>query len=377
MLFRSAREDLHPPGYSLIGWLMLSLGDSELWLRLPAFVAGCGAIVAAWAAARAWSLLDGASGSQAEGIGRLAALLVAVAPVSVAWSREARPYSLAVLALFVLLWAVARARRGEKLPLALASLGVLPWHYGGWLVLAAVLAACALDRRSRVPAMMAALVCAPVAWVLWQHAADQFATRGELAHLADHMGLGAVVGLPWLFGWMITGSSSVLALLLGLVVAWRGLRARWRVDPVLLAGFVAVGAAALAGAYPLGPLRHGLVLLPAVVLALAPALAGRASPWIGVLLACTLLRGPGLPVHDVPTLLDALEAHRGDEPVWVDPMLSWPVRRYGLPEGAQLGRWGEPWPDHGWVLTTGEEPADLRAEGVRAVWRAGPRPTGD
>lgn len=364
VLARSAAEDLHPPGYALLGWLALSFGDTEAWLRLPAWIAGVAAIVAAWASVRAW--ID--EPSRAARAGLVAAAWVAVCPPCVAWSREARPYTWAVLALFALLGAAAAARRGRTAPLVVASVGVLPWHYGGWLVLGAVLAACTADPRARRAALWAGLASGPIVLSLIPHLAAQLVARGDLAHLEAHLGPRALVGLPWLLGWLATGSSSAYALLPGLALLPLLGGGAERGGGLARACVATVALAAVAGWYPLGPVRHGLVLLPAVVLAVAPRV--RPAPAIAAcvaLLAATLARGPGVPFHDVPALLATLEARRAGEPVWIDPMLSWPVRRYGIPEGAAFGRWGEPWPDRGWVLTTGEAPAAFGAAGVRAV----------
>lgn len=366
LVARSAAEDLHPVGYALLGRLALSLGEADVWLRLPAWVAGVAAIAAAWAAVRAW-VEDPAA---AERAGLVAAGLVAVCPPCVAWSREARPYSWAVLALLLLLWAAAEARRGRAGPLVAASVGALPWHYGAWLVLAGVLAATGADPRSRRPAAWAAGASLLGASALAPHALAQIAARGDLAHLEAHLGTGAIAGLPWLLGWLVTGSSSPLALAPGLAALPALLVRPDARGRVVLASVAVVALAAVGGLYPLGPVRHGLVLLPAIVLATAPRLRpGPAAALGAAMLACATIRAPGVPVHDVPALLAELDREGTTGPVWVDPVLSWPVLRYGPPDGAVLGRWGEPWPDHGWILTTGDGPGDLRAEGVRALWR--------
>lgn len=99
-LWQAVASDHHPPLYPLFmfAWTT-TFGDSEVALRLPALLAGLGAVTATHALSRHLDSIATA---------RLATLALAVSPVHVWYSREARPYSFNLL--LVLLAALAYHR---------------------------------------------------------------------------------------------------------------------------------------------------------------------------------------------------------------------------------------------------------------------------
>lgn len=85
LLHRVAREDAHPPLYFLVLWPWAKLGDSEAMLRLPSAILGLAALPLVWRLGRA---LGG------DRTGLLAMAIVAVSPLLIKYSQEARSYAL-------------------------------------------------------------------------------------------------------------------------------------------------------------------------------------------------------------------------------------------------------------------------------------------
>ncbi len=116
-LDRLAAYENTPPLYYLL--LVPTPLDDELWLRLPALLAGVGSVPVLYAIVR--PLLGTAAAL-------LAALALAVAPYHVSFSNYSRGFTLATFALLLCLWAAAR----------LAQEGPPRWW---WLYLAGAVAA--------------------------------------------------------------------------------------------------------------------------------------------------------------------------------------------------------------------------------------------
>ncbi|MDY0019950.1 MAG: glycosyltransferase family 39 protein, partial [Anaerolineae bacterium] len=100
LIVEGAAGDIHPPGYYLLlrGWWLLA-GSSEFALR--SFSALCGVLTSAVAAA-----LGRRAGGGYPAVG--AAFLVALHPLAVYYSQEARMYALLGLASALTLWAAVR-----------------------------------------------------------------------------------------------------------------------------------------------------------------------------------------------------------------------------------------------------------------------------
>ena len=95
----------HPPAYLfLLRVVMLTLGREEWMVRLPALIASVASIPALWMLGRT---LFGPT------VALMAALLLTVAPMHVAYGQEAHSYGLYCLLSILLLWALVRAAQAE------------------------------------------------------------------------------------------------------------------------------------------------------------------------------------------------------------------------------------------------------------------------
>jgi hypothetical protein len=324
--------DLHPP------WLVLLLrgvGDSELVLRAPSFVASMLTIPAlAWAAAApAEETPSGRDLAPHEGrttdiLPTLAAWCAALSPAWVRYAGEARPYALAVLASTLLAGA---ALRRSPLGLTLAGALALGATWGTWPLVAAALAL--YTRATRDPRPLLALTLL-AAWLLVVVALPQL--RGPGVGLADgwlgpwlpHTTAGLVAAAVDSVGYAFVGSDGPDALLVG-ALALLLLRPGPALPLAASALGLALGAAAL-GLHPAGATRHALPLTPVIVLALL--LSCPPPPrWLYAALSLLMLRGlfvdRGLPVQDVPALLQQLDG----APLVVDGSVA-PVARWYAPE---------------------------------------------
>jgi 4-amino-4-deoxy-L-arabinose transferase-like glycosyltransferase len=126
-LFRSVSEVQGiPPPYFLLVWVWVRLvGDGEAALRASSLLAGAATVPVAYAIARELG--------QRRAVARAAALLVAVHPMLVWYSQEARPYALLSLGGALSLLAAARARnRGRARDFVvwgLVAAGGVALHY--------------------------------------------------------------------------------------------------------------------------------------------------------------------------------------------------------------------------------------------------------
>lgn len=85
LILKTLYSDIHPPTYFIfIHYWNALFGDSEVWLRLPPLVCG---LLSIPLIARVGRLFAGVSA------GRMAAFLMAVSPVHIWYSQEARPYA--------------------------------------------------------------------------------------------------------------------------------------------------------------------------------------------------------------------------------------------------------------------------------------------
>jgi hypothetical protein len=151
-----------PPLWYLIAWLDARvLGDGEIALRLPSALAGIATVPVVWAIA-------------AELAGRraalLAAALVAVNPLFVWYSQEARAYGLfvltAALAMLCFVRALREPARGRLALFALAGALALLSHYFAVFLLAPMVLWLLADPRARRTALPAAAALALVGLAL-------------------------------------------------------------------------------------------------------------------------------------------------------------------------------------------------------------------
>ena len=282
------REGIPPPFFALV-WLWTRVaGHGEVALRALPLVAGVATVPVAYALGRA--LRPGRAAS------RLAALLVAVNPMLVWYSQEARPYALLALVGGLSLLAAVRAGRApdgdRRAPgwWALACAVAVAVHYFAAFLVVAEAAALVLARRERwrtwalalVPAGLVLAALAPVALRQHDHEANRaWITAFPLADRLSDAGRSALVGPSVPDGrlWLVAALAVAVALAAG---GWAATGRERRTVAVAVgvgAGAVglalvavAVGVDAVVGRYLIAALP---ALLVAVAVASATALAGR------------------------------------------------------------------------------------------------------
>ncbi|MEZ4771368.1 MAG: hypothetical protein R2844_23490 [Caldilineales bacterium] len=358
--------DPHPPGYYLALRVALALGRSEWWIRLPSALGGVLAVLLTYVQARVvLHPLPNATPRRVTHAALLAAGLVAVSPLHVWYSQEARPYALlSALALAMTAsgtWWWLRPRLARALVYLLASWLALSLEYGAlaaWALLNLLLLrgwpwgnqahrSDRMSRKTRNWLMLQGLVIAPFA-IWWLRSAQGAALARPSYHAvflavqASAAGLGLT---PERGQWVVGGALAlaVAAGLIGALVVRRSPVVRsWLGSPwvgVLLAALLL-----LLAVWGMAPRlytvkRHLVVLLPFVAIAAAWALTSPAvkRPHLargitaGLLLVClvlslaTVLLVPKSAWREAVHTL-ASEAQPGDA-IWVDEM-SAPVFGY-------------------------------------------------
>jgi mannosyltransferase len=300
----AAPLDQHPPLYYVWQNYWLRLGHSEAWLRLPSALAGAGAVAVLYLTGRALGQTR---------LGWLAGLLLAVSPIHVWYSREARMYGLASLMwalslyYFVQIW-----RRGgglDVLGLAASTLAGLYLTYATlalWVLglggagLAWHLAGRPRGRVARWGVAQVLIGLGALAWwpVLLHQLQRNVVFNWQLpATLGPPLGgLGLVLNLSQTLVAALAAAGGVLTGLL-VLSAWLARRPRpWVVDGprvarlaiAIVAVFAVLGAL---GAVPRGLSirRQLLVLWPLGVAAAAWALAYLNRRWLTSVVAGGLL----------------------------------------------------------------------------------------
>lgn len=208
----------HPPLYPflLVGWLRL-FGHSEFVARLPSAFAGIASVPVAAAIARSYASEKDRTAAVIAPV--VAGLLVALNPIQVWYSQEARMYAqvsffagLATLAL-VRLW---QGRRGSSILYVLAVLGTAGSHYYGLFVPLAhgiVVLAFARQRRGVFVRWIRAVVVAAVLYLPWVVIALQVFT-GYYGARPGTVDLWAVALSAWTriaAGWSLSWEHAVMA----------------------------------------------------------------------------------------------------------------------------------------------------------------------
>lgn len=352
--------DPHPPGYYVLLRGAIAFGQGEAWLRLPSALAGALAVPLTWAVGRA------AAGPLAQPeqrwpghVALLAAALMAVAPLAVWYSQEARAYALLALLSLLMVWAGLRWR------LRPTGWGAAGFLLAGWLALAAEYGALVIlfglnlfflsgwpwrpvttDQPRSAWRWLALQVALLAPFALWWLGSAQPAALAQMSYQPIFLAVQAQrIGLD---GWtpqtaqraiVVAGLGAVgLGLAAALTLRHSQRARRWLHSPWLAAALLAlVVALAVLGALPrlYTVKRHLNALLPYVSIAAAWALlhvrndAGRASRLrrgagyvaVSVLLALSLLMllsAPQPAWREVVSTL-AVELEDGDA-LWVDEL---------------------------------------------------------
>lgn len=129
MVTEYAKADFHPPGYFIIIWIWTKFfGISEIAVRVPSVIFGLVTVYVVY--------LTGQK-LYSRGLGLVSALLLAINPLHIYYSQEARMYALAVLAVSLNFFLIVRLIKGEKVSLLLllfSNLFVLTSDYVAYLI---------------------------------------------------------------------------------------------------------------------------------------------------------------------------------------------------------------------------------------------------
>jgi mannosyltransferase len=250
--------------YYLFMHFWLAISQTLWWMRLPSLLAGAATVEALVLLARRWLPL---------GWSVLAGLLLALNPMFVEWSMQARPYAaatlFAVLSTAALVNAIDRGGTLRWVRYGLASLCMLLFHLIAVFVLAAQLAGVALARRrSAWPGMVSTLACVAVAVsplaVLAAGEARQIswirpATPGTFLEAFEVVSGGRAEALALVICAMIVAARLASAAPGGDRALGFALCLAWGVVPVLLLVLVSF-------VHPLYVARYAVVCLPGVAL---------------------------------------------------------------------------------------------------------------
>lgn len=295
-IWRLVALDVHPPlYYALLHATMQAFGDSLWAIRGLSALAGVGGVLVAVCWVRVFASLPAV---------RIVALLLAILPVAVRYSQEARMYALVSLwllaaSLVLALWLREPARKTWPLAYALLGSAALYTHYFAMLGLAshwAYLAWLGASGRSRLwrgshwwlANLAIVLLFAP--WL--PHFIDQLRTAGGNLDWIRPLSITSVPTLVWEFFWTLAAPTLRwptllwLAVALPLWVAWETWRQRDRQawdDPIAvgLLAFLPVALACLMSLeHPIMVTRYLVFAAMAltVLLGLALASLGRRHP---------------------------------------------------------------------------------------------------
>lgn len=158
-----ARADFHPPGWFIILWLWTKLaGYSEIAVRIPSVLFG---LLTIWLTYLIGKKLV------SKNLGILAAALIAINPLHIYYSQEARMYSLATLAVLVnILLFIKLTKRGKvsTLFLILSNVLVLASDYIAYFIFPAQLIfLIVLQKKEIIKTWVIALICALALGIWW------------------------------------------------------------------------------------------------------------------------------------------------------------------------------------------------------------------
>jgi len=304
-IFLNMATDVHPPVYYWITKLALVAGTGDWWLRLPAAVAGVATVPVFYYIGREFS----------DGTGLVMALLLAVSQFHIAYSQEARMYTLLLLAFSLSFLYFIR----ERYVIAAAFGGLCLWVHAYSAVSYATL--WAMQRKDRVVSLgVYALIAVPlVPFMVWAYTSKTDGTPGwgwpgyHLVVEGFRQMLGYGVWLP-----------AVMAVLmfLGCWYLW-GHDRRRLVQVVVFIAAVSMVSMVVSFLMPMTP-RYLITLMPVFLLlaALGIRAIGKAGPVALVLLlvlsGVSLVGYYSVPVKDdwrpvVPVVQDAPVAVVGPE----------------------------------------------------------------
>lgn len=166
MITEYAKADFHPPGFFIILWLWTKLfGIGEIFVRMPSVIFGVITIYIVY--------LLGIK-IHSKSLGLLSALLLAINPLHIFYSQEARMYALATLAvslnmlLFIATVKGNMGNRGEKVVYALSNFLVLTSDYIAYFIFPAQLIFLLFFKKKEIiKKWIVALIAAALLGIWW------------------------------------------------------------------------------------------------------------------------------------------------------------------------------------------------------------------
>ncbi len=159
MITQYAKGDFHPPAFFAISWVWNQIfGTSEIAIRVPSVIFGILTIYLVY-------LIGKKLGSRK--LGLLSALLLAINPLHVYYSQEARMYSLAALAVSINIFLLIRFLKEGKLNFLLFTLSsffILMSDYVAALIFPAELVIIFLMRKIASPLRGLAMTAPAMTW---------------------------------------------------------------------------------------------------------------------------------------------------------------------------------------------------------------------
>jgi uncharacterized membrane protein len=291
-LFRhvAEREGITPTYFALVyGWAEI-FGDSEAALRSISALAGIATVPVVYATTRELG--------QRRVVARVAALIVAINPMLVWYSQEARPYSILAFLASVTLLALARVlhhrRSGDFLFWGVACAATVVMHYHGIFLVAAeavaLLLLCGGRRRSVllscVPTVLAVASLAPFALRQRSHRGNwEWIETWPLSYRLREAERSALIGpnAPDDRLWILALVAVVLAAVL---LIWLGESEARRVAGIM----AGLSAAAVAMPLVMGALgfdlflgRYLIAALIPMIIAVAIGLTVERARWVGAI----------------------------------------------------------------------------------------------
>ena len=142
MIFEYAKADFHPPGFFIILWIWTKLfGIGEIAVRMPSVIFGVISVFVVYLIGKKLYLKN---------LGLIGALLLAVNPLHIYYSQDARMYSMATLAVAVNILLFIKLLKGEKINLIfliLSNLAVLASDYVAYFIFPAQIIILSIHRK--------------------------------------------------------------------------------------------------------------------------------------------------------------------------------------------------------------------------------------
>ena len=162
LITQYARADFHPPGWFIILWFWTKLfGYSEIAVRAPSVIFGVFAIYVTYLLGKKLVSKE---------LGLVAGLLLAINPLHVYYSQEARMYAMATLAVLINIYFLSKLVKGEKLNLfflIISNIFVLVSDYVAYFIFPAQLIFLLLYQKKLLKSWFTALFSAVLLGIWW------------------------------------------------------------------------------------------------------------------------------------------------------------------------------------------------------------------